>query len=1618
MGASRGHRRGLVLVLSLGTAVLLLTVRRVAVLDGPGAVAPTPVAAVLAMDDEGVDNLDDRQEDHLGDEEAEQGGGGGGQGDGGGRNRDDVAGWSLAEQRRMTTLTAAEQAVLETPRGLHWEARWGKQAQRQGQDLQRLAGLPFKNPGVDDPGADYLAFDSSLVHARFRSEERLVYDLLVVRPSDKFGLIADTYSDQELRTLLQQVVDIFAVANVHVRIDLRDVQRRVSVSEKRAVAYLNYVEGQDANELKLRASGRDPDAKPLQPHQQRFAELSQHAFGEPVVDWDTDRPGLRQMVMQDLLDWILGFPVLATPWDMVYSTAVFPVYFFHNMNGIGGSGRVVVRAGSCWEKDKVLPETQGRRPSCRRFQSTAASRVKLEEPVLRRYEKLRMAGRIASRLWAHEIGHQLSLHHPKKGNKKCSLYPSWDKAQLMVQQRSVGIVGHSCSSLGHPDQGRATRLTVEEMQSVRAFVQRMDIRPSATLPSGITLGPTTMQLGATAPPVSRKLKKHVERMHKGRGGKLAVANCSLPQHTIAFTGLVPSTAGRVARLRWVPAASARGASRRSQQVEVLVLDPDGAALHGPAFPPLKVAGRSGALHIPSSVQHMHVELDLNEPLEIHPGQILALTSSQPLNIDQQRYASARALFADVVGERPFASGLVKKLLAAEDVPTMYPKVALAQPRLDSFAFRGEPGSVLPEAHTVAGLGFARSAAAACAPLLFNFDLLTTAACQSRGVRAVAAAVVVVVDHERHEPQPTSSEARRRSAEQGSEDEDNDDFGADWEKLCANIRPGRDFDAVVISPGPGTPEHDADVGLSKGAALDDRIPVLGVCLGHQLLALVSGCAIGRAPEPMHGRLSDVIHNQESTPDAMFAKIPSPFQAVRYHSLIVLEEGGLPDSVEVTARTPDGIIMGLKLRSKRVAWGVQFHPESISTAFGHQLVENFLQVCRSSSDACPRQQAGEGQSLPPLLTIPVAHQAAEAPIESLPKVVRVFQFTAFAEAERTDCSAEVVFETLFGKETAETPHNATAKTRFWLDSASRDVSTSGSASAVSRFSFMGDGQGPLSRFLEFFVEPENRSFQVADNAFGSDRGTPQPRYATRVYRPASPCKSQSTWERCNLVDEGLSERYDVFAALERLMAVRSEGATFQVHSTGGETARLADEACEQSLEAWDLPFPFAGGCVGFFGYGLRRLCGVKAAEDMELATASDGNDEMQDLEEEKEGAGQRQSKFSVHEQVCGADAYVPDASFLISDRVVVWDHDSSMCYLVVLCDSEVDSAQREWVSQAVSKLEAIASMQDRPKKKRLLSAAASLPPDSAPPLRPDASDEDYLRSIQRCVELIHAGETYEVCLTKQVFRETPAKERPLRNKALEVYQRLRASNPAPYAAFWEASSLPADALDARGCDVAVCCSSPERFLRVTAGGQVESKPIKGTAPRGKKLEDDRALARALASSEKDRAENLMIVDLVRNDLGRTCAVGSVTVPKLMKIESYANVHQMVSTVRGQLGNGDTQATLAARHRATMAAIRAAFPGGSMTGAPKLRTMEIIDQLEKHERGIYSGALGFVSLTGAADLNIVIRSAVLTPGGVSVGTGGAIVALSDPQEEVDETTLKAHKLQSTIAEFLPSL
>src|SRR5215467_14627406 len=351
------------------------------------------------------------------------------------------------------------------------------------------------------------------------------------------------------------------------------------------------------------------------------------------------------------------------------------------------------------------------------------------------------------------------------------------------------------------------------------------------------------------------------------------------------------------------------------------------------------------------------------------------------------------------------------------------------------------------------------------------------------------------------------------------------------------------------------------------------------------------------------------------------------------------------------------------------------------------------------------------------------------------------------------------------------------------------------------------------------------------------------------------------------------------------------------------------------------------------------------------------------------------YELKAETGGIDAHrsrYPDASMIFADRAVGFDHESGGVYLLALAETGREREHAAWLDSTERRLATLGAA-PRP-------LTPALGPAGASRLRHPRAV--YLDKIVECQRRIRAGETYEVCLTNMV--EVQADLEPW-----TAYRSLRAASPVPYGALLRFGEL------------SVLSCSPERFLSITPDGAAESRPIKGTRPRGHDRWHDECLRAALAASEKDRAENLMIVDLVRNDLGVCARTGSVRVPRLFEVETYSAVHQLVSTIQADLRPG--------MH--AVDCVRAAFPGGSMTGAPKIRTMRIIDELECGSRGIYSGAIGYFSLNGAADLSIAIRTLVAQPGKLSYGTGGAITALSDPESEFEEIAVKAAVLQSVV-------
>ncbi|WP_235436638.1 aminodeoxychorismate synthase component I [Arthrobacter sp. RIT-PI-e] len=359
------------------------------------------------------------------------------------------------------------------------------------------------------------------------------------------------------------------------------------------------------------------------------------------------------------------------------------------------------------------------------------------------------------------------------------------------------------------------------------------------------------------------------------------------------------------------------------------------------------------------------------------------------------------------------------------------------------------------------------------------------------------------------------------------------------------------------------------------------------------------------------------------------------------------------------------------------------------------------------------------------------------------------------------------------------------------------------------------------------------------------------------------------------------------------------------------------------------------------------------------------------------------YELKRETGGADVRgpegFPDAALLFAGRAVVLDHRDGAVHLLWLTDGDDDDR----IAWAARVREAVAGSTPR----------APLQPLPIPRFTARDTREEYLAKVRSAQAEIAEGNTYEACLTTSLSAYTE------RVAPLETYLHLRRASPAPFAHYLRFPGF------------AVASTSPERFLGLTAAGSLRAEPIKGTRGRSTDPAEDIALREDLRTSGKDRAENIMIVDLLRNDLSHHAVPGSVTVSRLCDIETYATVHQMVSTIDARLRPAAARGSV----------IASAFPAGSMTGAPKISTMAILDRLEQAPRGPYSGVAGYFSRSGAADLAVVIRTLVLQDDGgggtrLTLGLGGAVTADSDPEEEWDEVRTKARGVLSALGALFP--
>ncbi|NQT46063.1 MAG: aminodeoxychorismate synthase component I [Candidatus Omnitrophica bacterium] len=431
----------------------------------------------------------------------------------------------------------------------------------------------------------------------------------------------------------------------------------------------------------------------------------------------------------------------------------------------------------------------------------------------------------------------------------------------------------------------------------------------------------------------------------------------------------------------------------------------------------------------------------------------------------------------------------------------------------------------------------------------------------------------------------------------------------------------------------------------------------------------------------------------------------------------------------------------------------------------------------------------------------------------------------------------------------------------------------------------------------------------------------------------------------MDHGKLGRFSILCS-DPFMVFKSNGR--EAHLISGKGERLLNgnpfKLLKELLAKYKIPaqeasLPFYGGVVGFFGYDMGRC--------LEKIPSMAKN-----------------------------DLKAPECILGFYDRALIFDHLMNKKYVVSsgLPESNPEKAKRR-AKARLEELKEILSLS-------IDTRASSTRKRKPPKLSSNFTKATYRQAIGRIKDYIAAGDVYQVTLSQRFDCE-------LRVKPAELYRRLKAINPAPFASFLNFE------------DVKIVSSSPERFISIR-DGEVHTRPIKGTSPRGSSTKEDDSFKELLKASQKDRAEHVMIVDLERNDLGRVCEYGSISVSEFELIEKYSTVFHMVSTVRGKLREG----------KDAIDCLMNSFPGGSITGAPKIRSMEVIEELEPTRRSVYTGAIGYIGFDGNMDTSIVIRTFIIKGKKVYFQVGGGIVWDSDPDAEYQETLDKAKALIEVIS------
>ena len=778
------------------------------------------------------------------------------------------------------------------------------------------------------------------------------------------------------------------------------------------------------------------------------------------------------------------------------------------------------------------------------------------------------------------------------------------------------------------------------------------------------------------------------------------------------------------------------------------------------------------------------------------------------------------------------------------------------------------------------------------------------------------------------------------------------------------------DGIIISPGPGSPTVESDMGICLDVIRHySKKPILGVCLGHQAIGHVYGAKVQRtASGPVHGRLSNVQYytSQHQEDDHfLFQGLPQNFPVTRYHSLEVVFPG--PSKI---------------LQVESIAWCHADHTnEVVCMALQHKEFPHFGVQFHPESIATGSYGYALLQNF--------CQYCLEYKTNIKPHNGQTYK-NGYQVNQLQRHPLPISSEKI--KKAIET-NDVNSNFKVWIQQIDNVQNIQLTTQDV--FEQMGYHHSELPSFWldssNFDKENNGGRFSI----FGTSEST------LEYYGMDHEESKRGIYHQINGITKRMNHDTNLISYLQTNLLPTT---TFSF-STARSSSECEEDVwieCEEETNDPNsmIPFTFRGGYVGYFGYEFRH--------------------DTRDSICQQELCQLPPSSFTSTKLT--GNSNVPTAAFLFADRTIVYDHWNNQWYTVGVTSKTEDVKNekdiKEWMdatSQQIRTMSPTRNNEENPIKFN----------DKDVEFKWDRSKEQYLKDVHSCQEKILSGESYELCLTNQMHASVSRKEK----NPYQMYRILRKRNPAPYSAFLHSPN-----------QFSICCSSPERFLSITATEKksgnnhmleyiVESKPIKGTCARWK--EDpkiDALLAEELRTCVKNRAENLMIVDLLRNDLSRVCKTGSVQVPKLMQVESFETVHQLVSTIRGTLSKDNTMVDV----------FTACFPGGSMTGAPKLRSVDILQSLEQNvSRGPYSGSLGYFSLNGCMDMNILIRSAIFTPSNrqngqkndhtkklndldqwdISVGAGGAITILSDADDEWNEIILKSKAIKESIQQWANS-